>query len=111
MTDQLRDSQQCWYIPVPKNKFPKPKFYLGQQVGLPGEDDLGNFYYDIGEIIGMKYLAYPGEPAQWHYLFRYLKCDYNPSLVGSVDAHFCEESRLVADDTAIPFGIASLHAH
>ena len=101
MTDRPLDSQQYWYIRVPKNKFPLPKFDIGQQVGLLGEDDCGNWYYDIGEIIGMKYLAYKGELAQWHYLFRYLKCDYNPSLVGTIDAHFCEESRLVADDTAI----------
>ncbi|HEY9635657.1 MAG TPA: hypothetical protein V6D14_19795 [Coleofasciculaceae cyanobacterium] len=101
MTDRTNEPQQYWYVQVPKNKFPKAKFYLGQQVGLPGEDDLGNSYYDIGEIIGMKYLAYEGESAQWHYLVRYLKCDYNPSLVGSVDAHFCEESRLVDDYTAI----------
>lgn len=54
MTDRLQDPQQYWYIPVPKNKFAKPKFYPGQQVGYSWEDEFGNAYYDIGEIVGMQ---------------------------------------------------------
>ena len=80
-----------------------PKFYLGQQVGLPWEDEFGKSCYDIGVIIGMQYIAMCDRAAQWYYRIRFLKCDDNPSLVGSYDEIFEAESHLVADETAISF--------
>ncbi len=101
MTDQLNNPQEYWYIPVPKAKFPEPKFHYGQQVGLSWEDDRGNRHYDIGEIIAMEYTAQGNQPVQWYYRLRYLKCDYKPSLVGTEDECLEPESDLVPDSTAI----------
>jgi hypothetical protein len=100
MTDQPQDSPQYWYIPIPKNQFSKPKFHLGQQVGLPWENEFGTPYYDIGVIVGMQYMATRNQPAQWYYRIRFLKCDCEPWLVGSYDEIFEAESHFVADDTA-----------
>ncbi len=100
MTDETDESQDYWYIKVPKAKYPFPRFYPTQQVGIPWEDD-GQLYYDIGVIIGMIYGESDDQPGQWYYFFRYLKCDYEPSLIGSKDWHFIEESGLVADNTAL----------
>jgi hypothetical protein len=101
MTDRQQNPQQYWYIPLPKNKFPQPKFHPGEQVGLSWEDECGNCCYDIGEIIGMEYIAQGNRPAQWYYRIRFLKCDRHPELVGSYDEIFEPESHLVADDTAL----------
>jgi hypothetical protein len=101
MTDQPQNPQEYWYIPLPKNKFPKPKFQLGQQVGIPWEDEFGNSCYDIGEIIGMQYIAQANQPVQWYYRIRLLKCDRNPWLVGLNDDIFEAESRFVVDNTLI----------
>ena len=101
MTDETDESQDYWYIKVPVQKFPKPSFYPTQQVGIPWQDDEGNSYYDIGEIIGMIYGESDDHLGQWYYFFRYLKCDYEPSLIGLRNWHFIEESGLVADDTRL----------
>lgn len=101
MTDRDNNSQDYWYIRVPKARCPKPDFDFFQQVGLAGKDDRGNYYYDIGEIIGIQYTAENNKIGQWSYLMRYLKCDYNPSLNGLDDGYFESSSRLVADDTIL----------
>jgi hypothetical protein len=101
MTDKPEDSQHYWYIPVPNNKFPKPKFHFGQQVGLTWEDEFDIPCYDIGEIVGMQYIAEGEQPAQWYYRMRWLKSDRYPEQVGLYDDMFEPESRFVADDTAI----------
>ncbi len=101
MTDPANNAQDYWYIRVPKSRFPEPKFYFCQQVGLPWEDVEGDRYYDIGEIIGIVYTVRGDNSAQWHYQIRYLKCSYEPSLNGEEDEYFELESRLVPDNTAI----------
>ncbi|HEY9632579.1 MAG TPA: hypothetical protein V6D14_04180 [Coleofasciculaceae cyanobacterium] len=101
MTNETNQPQDYCYIKVPKTKFPQPKFYPTQQVGIPWHDDEGNSFYDIGVIIGMIYGESDDQSGQWYYFFRYLKCDYDPSLVGSKDWHFIEESGLVADTTVL----------
>jgi hypothetical protein len=101
MTDKPEDSQQYWYIPVPQNKFSQPKFHLGQQVSLHWEDEFGNPCYDIGEIVGMEYVAEDNQPAQWYYRMRLLKSERSPWMVGLYDENFKSESRFLADDTVI----------
>jgi hypothetical protein len=101
MTNQSLDPQQYWQIQLPIQQFPKSKFQFGEQVALHWEDDQGNHYCDIGVIVGMEYIAEGNKPAQWYYRIRFLKCDYQPSLVGSYDDYYEPESRFVADHTAI----------
>lgn len=101
MTDPANNAEEYWYIRVPKTRASKPEFHFFEQVGSHWEDGDGNHYYDIGEIIGIKYSAKGNQPGQWKYLMRYLKCDFDPSLDGSEDDYFVAESRLIADDTAI----------
>ena len=101
MTDRPSDPQQCWQIQLPTAQFPKSKFQFGDQVAIPGEDDHGNRYCEIGVIVGMEYIAEGDQPAQWYYRIRYLKCDDQPSLVGSYDLYYEPESRFVADKSAI----------
>jgi hypothetical protein len=110
MTNRALDPQQYWQIQLPIQQFPKSKFQFDDQVAIYGEDAQGNRYCDIGVIVGMEYIAEGNEKAQWYYRIRFLKCDYNPWLVGSYDDYYQPESRFVADNRAIPFGIASLHA-
>lgn len=110
MTDRPSDPQQYWQIQLPISRFPKSKFQFDDQVAIYGEDAEGNRYCEIGVIVGMEYIGEGDQPAQWYYRVRFLKCDYNPQLVGKYDEYYEPESRLVADNTAIPFGIASLHA-
>lgn len=102
MTEKPEKPQQYWYIQVPAQKFPQPKFHPGQQVRLHWEDEHGMSHDDIGEIIGMLYGASDYKCSEWYYLIRFLKCEKNPSLVGKDDGYFVEESSLVADNTAIP---------
>ncbi len=99
MTKKAKKRHKHWHIKVPKKQFSKPMFHAGEQVGVPHEDDQGRRYYDIGKIIGMQYGASGDQLGKWYYLIRYLKCDYNPSLVGSDDRNYIEESRLVVDNT------------
>jgi hypothetical protein len=101
MTKKSRKSNQYWLIKVPRKKFPKPLFHFDQQVGIPGQDDRGNSYYDIGVITGIQYITYGNQTGKWYYRIRILKCDYNPKLVGSDDSHYIEESSLVADNTRL----------
>lgn len=56
MTNQQPNSQQ-WQINLPLAKFPKSKFQFGDRVAIHGQDDLGNHYCEVGEIIGMEYVA------------------------------------------------------
>lgn len=99
MTDQHQESHQYWYIPVPKVQFPEAKFHFGAQVAIHSQDDLGNCYCEIGQIIGMQYTAESNQNAQWSYRIRFLKCDHSPWLVGLYDEYFEEESRFVADES------------
>lgn len=101
MTDSANNAQDYWYIRVPKSRCPKPNFHFFDQVGIHWEDDQGRHYYDIGEIIAIKYVVKGNQPGQWYYLIRYLKCDFDPSFNGKEDDCFEAESHLVADDTAI----------
>jgi hypothetical protein len=110
MTDPNNQPPRYWYIKVPAEKVPQPKFHLGQQVRSCWEDEEGNLQHEIGEIIGMQYGASHYHLPEWSYLIRLTKSEFRPSLVGSDDGVFVYESHLVADDAAIPFGIASLHA-
>jgi hypothetical protein len=101
MTDSVQNSQDYGYITFPKTRCSPPRFHFFQQVGNHWEDDEGNHYYDIGEIIGIKYVAKNNQPGQWYYQMRYLKCDFNPSLNGKEDECFEAEFRLVADQTSL----------
>jgi hypothetical protein len=49
----------------------------------------------------MQCIDQDNQAAQWYYRLRYLKCTYNPSLVGVEDEYFEPESRLVADYAVI----------
>ena len=106
MTNQQPNSQHCWQINLPIAKFPKSKFQFGDCVAINGQDDLGNHYCEVGEIIGMEYVAESDCPrdsangdcnAQWYYRLRFLKCDHQPTLVGSYNYDYEPESYLVAD--------------
>ena len=101
MTDQLNDSQDYWYIRVPKSRCSKPNFHFFEQIGFPWEDEEGDRYYDIGEVIGMKYTNKGNQPGQWFYQMRYLKCEFDPFLNGLEEECFEAQSRFVADDTEI----------
>jgi hypothetical protein len=101
MTDRLQDLQQYWQIQLPIARFPKSKFQFDDQVAIYGEDDTGNRYCEIGTIVGMEYIAEDNKPAQWYYRIRFLKCDYNPWLVGKYDEHYEPECRLMAHHRAI----------
>ena len=101
MTKKPKKPQQCWYIKVPVSQFPKPQHHPGQQVGILGQDNPGTGYYDIGMLIGMEYTGSYNEPKGWFYRIRFLKCDYNPSLVGLEDEEFITEALLVADNTVL----------
>lgn len=97
MTNQQPNPQQCWQINLPLAKFPKSKFQFGDRVARHGEDDQGNHYCEIGEIIGMEYIAESDRQSQWYYRLRFLKCNYQPALVGSYNYDYEPESCLVAD--------------
>jgi hypothetical protein len=101
MTHPANDSQDYWYIRVPKSRCREPQFHFFQQVGLHWEDDEGNHFYDLGEIVGIRYNARGKQAGQWTYLLRYLKCDADPSLKGSEDDYFEAESHLLPDNTVI----------
>jgi hypothetical protein len=101
MTNPDNQSLQYWYIAVPREKFPQPKFHYGQQVRAYWEAENSNLHYEIGEIIGMQYGAFGYRRAEWSYLIRLLKSDLRSSLVGSDDGYFVYESELAADDTVI----------
>lgn len=98
MTNQPLNPQQCWQIHLPISQFPKSKFQFGDCVAIHGQDDLGNYYSEIGEIIGMEYVAESDQPAQWYYRLRFLKCDHQPSLIGTYDYYYEPESCLVVDE-------------
>ncbi len=100
MTERANEPPLYWYIRIPST-CPQPRFHFEQQVGIAGEDERGNRYYDIGKVIGMLYGSDNCLLEEWYYLVRYLKCDANPSFVGSDDGYFIEESALVADDTVL----------
>ncbi|HEY9710812.1 MAG TPA: hypothetical protein V6D48_21580 [Oculatellaceae cyanobacterium] len=55
-------------------------------------------------IIGMEYTGSCNEPKGWSYRIRFIKCDYNPSLVGSEDEKFIAEALLVTDNTVLETG-------
>jgi hypothetical protein len=102
MTNQQPNSQQCWQINLPIAKFPKSKFQFGDCVARHGQDDLGNHYSEIGEIIGMEYVVESDCPkgdrqSQWYYRLRFLKCNHQPALVGFYNYDYEPESCLVAD--------------
>jgi hypothetical protein len=101
MTNPDNQSPQYWYLPVPKDKFPEPKFHYTQRVRSYWESENGNLQYEIGEIIGMQYGAFGYRRTEWSYLIRLVQSNFRPSLVGSDDGFFVYESELVADDTAI----------
>jgi hypothetical protein len=101
MADPDNQPSCYWYIQLPKEKFPQPKFYPGQQVRSYWEDEQGLPQYEIGEIIGMQYGAFGYHRAEWSYLIRLKKSDLGPWRVGSDDGEFLYESDLVADDTDI----------
>lgn len=101
MTDSDNRSPRYWYIQVPTEHFPKPKFHFLQQVRSYWKDDFGNSQYEIGEIIGIQYGASGYHLAEWSYLLRLLKSNFRQCLVGSDDGVFVYESSLVADDTDI----------
>lgn len=101
MTKKPNKPQQFWYIKVPISRFPKPRYHPGQQVGILSVDDRATVYYDIGMIIGMEYTGSYNEQKGWYYRIRFLKCDYNPSLVGLEDEEFIAETLLVADNTVL----------
>jgi hypothetical protein len=99
MTDSNRDSQEYWQIKAAKAKFAQPNFYFGQQVGMHWEDNQGNSYYEIGEIIGMQYETSGDYPNQWSYRLRLLWSNSCPWRIGRDGDSFEPESSLVADDT------------
>jgi hypothetical protein len=99
MTDQVLDPQQYWQIQLPIADFLKSKYQFGDRVVTHWEDDLGNHYSDVGVIIGMEYIGDRDHPAQWYYRIRFLKCDHQPSLVGSYDQYYEPESNFVTDNT------------
>lgn len=101
MTDPTQNSQDYWYIRIPKSRCSKPNFHFFQQLGFHWEDDDGNHYYDIGEVIAIKYVAKGDESGEWYYQMRYLRCTFDPSLNGEEDECFEAESRLVADNTIL----------
>lgn len=101
MTESNPDSQQYWQIKAPKAKFAQPKFYFGQQVGIPWQDDQGNSYYEIGEIMGMQYETSGNYANQWSYRLRLLWSNSSPWRIGRDDDMFEPECHLVADDTDI----------
>ncbi len=101
MTDSANNSQGYWYIPALKTRCSQPKFHFFEQVGIHWEDDEGNHFYDIGEIIAIKYVVKGNHPGQWYYLIRYLKCNFDPSFNGNEDECFEAESHLVADNTVL----------
>jgi hypothetical protein len=101
MTDRPKALQQYWQIQLRCDRIPKSQFQFNDQVAIYGEDDRGNRYCEIGLIVGMQYIAEGNQPAQWYYRIQYLKCDYAPCLAGTYDEYFKEESRFVADNTAI----------
>ncbi len=101
MTDPANNPQDYWYIPVPKARCSQPNFHFFEQVGIHWEDGEGNHYYDIGEIIAIKYVVKDNQLGQWYYQVRFLKCDSDPSCNGKEDEYFEPESRLVADDTVL----------
>jgi hypothetical protein len=47
----------------------------------------------------MEYVGDRDHPAQWYYRIRFLKCDHQPSIVGSYDQYYEPESNFVADNT------------
>jgi hypothetical protein len=96
-----RQLQQYWWIKIPIALFPKPKFYLGQQVGVPWEDEQGDRYYDIGIIVGMQYAAFDDSPSEWYYRLHIIRSDSCPWQIGFDRDYFEPESSLVTDDTAI----------
>ncbi len=104
MTESANEQQEYWYIQVPKNKFPFPKFHLGQRVKSYWTDEYGQTQYDIAEIIGMLYGASGYKCDEWYYLLRILESETSPKLVGSNDRAFHKESSLGADDTDIEQG-------
>jgi hypothetical protein len=101
MTDLPQDSQRYSYIPIPKSKFPEPKYHFGQRVALYWQNDQGEQLCDIGEIIGMQYATRGNQPAQWSYRMRLVKCNYDSNLIGAEDEYFEVESRFVPGDSAI----------
>lgn len=101
MTDPVNNSEEYWYIRVPKARASEPQFHFFDRIGTHWTDDEGNHYYDIGEIIGIKNTVKGDRPGQWTYLMRYLKCDFEQSLNGLEDDYFLAESCLVPDDTVI----------
>lgn len=101
MTDPTPEPQSYWYIKVPRNKNPKPKFHIDQQIGSYWEDEFANLHCDIGVIIGMQYGASDYNRSEWSYLIRWLKCDSSPKLIGLDDRRFDHESNLVVDNTDI----------
>ncbi|NEO98776.1 MAG: hypothetical protein F6K58_08875 [Symploca sp. SIO2E9] len=101
MTDQSQNPQPYWYIKVPQDRFPKAKFDFAQQVAVSYDNGTGELCTDIGEVIGIKYISCGNKSGEWYYLLRILKCDFEPSFVGSIDQEFANESSLVADNTVI----------
>jgi hypothetical protein len=99
-------SPRYWYIQVPTEHFPKPKFHFLQRVRSSWEDDLGHTQSEIGEIIGMQYAASGYHLAEWSYLVRILKSNFRQHRIGTDDGIFVYESDLIADALNIDIGIS-----
>ena len=65
MTNEQQNQQEYWQIQLPLAQFPKSRFQFGDRVARHGEDDLGNHYCEMGETIGMEYIAESDRSAQW----------------------------------------------
>ena len=101
MTHTNHRRPRYWHIKVPQGRYPRPKFYFDQQVGVHWQNEEGNAEYDIGVIIGMQHGAKGYQRREWSYLIRWIKCDSSPEIIGSDDGNFIYESSLVADFTKI----------
>ncbi len=101
MTDPVNNPQEYWYIRVPKTRASEPQFHFFEQIGFSWEDADGNHYYDIGEIIGIKFRKKGNQPGQWFYQMRHLRCEFDPFLNGSEEEYFEAEYRFVADHSVL----------
>ena len=74
----------------PKLQFPRPKFYLGQEVLAPSESEEG-MQHTRAVIIGMAFNLTGYEPSGWWYLPQWVDNPQSPWMVGRDDGHFWHE--------------------
>ncbi len=80
---------------IPVINFPRPKFYLGQEVLVTWKDsDEDLIYQSPAEIIGMSYSP-GGYETGWWYLPRWIS-SLQPWVVGRDDGSYCAEDQLQA---------------